>query len=95
MAHGILLQWTAPSDANASTVYNIYRGTAKGAENLNAPINPSPVAGTSYNDLNAPVGQPEFYVVEAVTNGVSSGPSIEVTATVLPYPPTGVTATAS
>jgi fibronectin type 3 domain-containing protein len=92
MAHGILLKWDPPPDANATTVYNVYRGTTKGGEVMTSPINSSPITGTSYDDPIVAIGQAEFYVVEAITNGTSSGPSIEVTATELPYAPPNVTA---
>jgi len=92
MAHGILLTWNAPPDANATTIYNVYRGTKAGGEVMATPINPSPITGTSYDDPILAVGIAEFYVVEAVTNGISSGPSIEVTAMELPYAPPNVTA---
>jgi len=60
--------------------YNIFRGTASGAEDA-APINPNPVNNTTFTDTNVEVDKTYYYVVKAVTSSlpaIESKPSNEV-----------------
>lgn len=75
----ILTLTASPSASDGSCVspcvltYNIYRGTAAGAENLATPINltPLPATTTSFTDTTAISGT-YFYVARAVeTSGTS------------------------
>ena len=76
----INLSWTAPSRIpEDGATYNVYRGTAAGAENA-TPI-ASGLTGTSYADVTATPGQPYFYVVKAVDAGGASAASNEVNST--------------
>jgi hypothetical protein len=95
MAHQCILSWVATPDAGVAGFqgYNIYRGTATGAEGA-SPINSSPVNGLTYTDSSPSVGV-DFYVVKSVVNGVVSIPSNEVTTTILPAPPTNLTVVSS
>ena len=95
-AHYVTLTWNA-SVSSGVVGYNIYRGTAPGKEGA-APINPSPVAGTTYTDNNVTAGQVYDYWVTAVAStGQESVHSSEVAVTVPfspPEPPTGLAAVA-
>ena len=85
MAHQVVLQWTASIDVPADS-YNVLRGTAAGQE-ASTPINSAPITGTTYTDSTVEPGT-WFYVVESIANGVSSVPSNEVSAVILPAAPT-------
>jgi hypothetical protein len=93
--HSVTLSWTASTSAGCLTAtpptcsafgYNIFRGTAPGAESL-TPLNSSPVTVLTFVDPITLTSNPQafFYFVEAVeTTGtitVSSVPSSEVSAT--------------
>lgn len=87
------LSWTASTDVVDG--YNVYRGTAAGAETNK--LNTTPVTATSFVDQNPPVGQ-EFYAVKSVKGGIESVFSNEVSVTVPlppPAPPTKLVATLS
>ncbi len=88
--HNVTLAWTASTDAGAS--YNVYRAAATGGPYTK--INSLPVSGTTYVDTTVAVGTAYYYVARSVLNGVESINSNEASATVLPAPPTGCTATA-
>lgn len=100
-AHSVSLTWVASLSAATcvspcTLTYNLYRGTAAGAENMAAPINSAPVAGTSFSDTNVVLGQTYFYVVQAVeTSGtlvLTSANSNEASVTFpqAPAAPTGL-----
>lgn len=104
-AHSVVLTWTASADgaANASSGYNVLRGTASGSES-STPINSSVVAvgcnSTStctYTDTSAAVaaGATLYYEVVFVVATKSSAPSNEASATVPVSAPSGLTATAN
>jgi fibronectin type 3 domain-containing protein len=84
--HTVTLNWNAVTGA---TTYNIYRGTATGAETLYA----SGVAVATYTDPTVTNGTTYFYEVTAVGTGGESAPSAEVSAQipVPPSAPTGLT----
>ncbi len=72
----VTLTWTA---SNGATSYNVYRGTAAGAES------PTPIATgiaqTSYTNTGLANGTPYFYKVAAVNAGGTSPLSNEASAT--------------
>jgi hypothetical protein len=92
-AHSVTLSWTASSSAAGCVApctfgYNVYRGTAAGAENMAAPINSTPIAALTFKDTTISLGASPvtfFYVVQAVetvgTVTLVSGNSNEVSAT--------------
>lgn len=87
MSHSVVLSWSPSTDTVDG--YNIYRGTAAGAESP-TPVNTTLVTGTTYTDSTPPVGE-SFYTVKAVANGnETSVASNEVTAVILPAPPTNL-----
>ena len=90
MSHQVSLQWTASTDAVDG--YNIYRGSAAGAENVK--LNTALVTVTTFVDTVAPLGH-DYYVVKSSVGGVESLASNEVNTTILPAPPTGLTIIAS
>lgn len=79
--HTVSLSWTASTTSGVS--YNVYRATTSGGYNYSAPLNSSPIAGTSFSDCTVTLGQTYFYVVRAVDgSGNQSGNSSEITAAV-------------
>jgi hypothetical protein len=85
----VALTWRA---SNGATSYNIYRGTASGAETQVA----TGITTTTYTDSSVTNGTPYFYEVTAVNSIGESSKSAEVTATPqlsLVAAPTGLTAT--
>jgi len=89
MAHSVSLSWTASSDTVDG--YNIYRGTAAGQETTK--VNTALVTADTFTDTTAPVGD-SFYVARSVIGGVESVNSNEVSAVILPAPPTNLAVTA-
>jgi Abnormal spindle-like microcephaly-assoc'd, ASPM-SPD-2-Hydin/Protein of unknown function (DUF1573) len=75
--HSVQLSWGASSTGGVT--YNVYRGTASGAEGT-TPINPNSISGTSFTDGNVASGTIYFYVVKAVNSGGTSTASNEVQA---------------
>jgi hypothetical protein len=100
-AHSVTLTWTASSDgvANPSLAYNVYRGSATGAE-ATTPINASPVAAgcsgatCTWTDANVTTASTYFYTLKATLNGVSSAASNEVSCTIPLAAPSGLGAVA-
>lgn len=108
--HSVTLQWNASAGSSGCSAtatppctiaYNIFRGTATGAESA-TPINSSLVSGTTYVDPITLTAQAVtyFYIVEAVevvngVTGLSSTPSNEATASFpgQAAPPSGLAAT--
>jgi predicted phage tail protein len=101
---GIVLTWKAPEKAVAGNEkprvagYNIYRTAPNQAvEELSSPINPAPVAKTTYTDVPA-YGTYQYVVTAVATTSpkIESDPSAPATAQfkdLLPPPtPTGLTA---
>ena len=90
----VTLSWAASTGAN---VYNIYRGTASGAENGNSYASTS---ATSFHDTGLTNGVTYFYTVGSQNAAGYSPWSVEVAATPgftdsPPPAPSGLTATAS
>jgi fibronectin type 3 domain-containing protein len=81
-AHDVILTWTASTTSGVAG-YNFYRGTTSRGEST-TPLNPTPIAGTTFTDSNVLAGQAYYYVVTAVAaNGTEQSPgSSEVSATV-------------
>ena len=98
MSHTVTLTWTAsadmPNPIPAGSGYNVYRGTAPGAEGA-TPINgATPVAANTYIDTTATIGVYDYYL-KTVLNGAISVASVEVSTVILPAPPTNLVAAAS
>lgn len=81
----VCLKWTA--SPTSGVTYNIFRATTSGGQNYAAPLNSTPISGTSFYDATATIGTTYFYTATAVgTGGVLSQPSAEVSAQI-PVPP--------
>lgn len=91
-AHSVTLSWVASPDGVDG--YNVYKGTNPPGNEGATPINAVLVVGTTYVDGTVQTGQKLDYVITAVKGGVESIHSNEVTATIPPAPPTGLTAVA-
>jgi hypothetical protein len=87
--HTVALSWAASTDAVQG--YNVYDAANKpGTEKSNPPLNGATlIVGTSYVATVPSPGVYEF-VVTAFENGAESVISNEVTATVLPFPPSAL-----
>lgn len=86
----VTLTWSAP--ANAAT-YNVYRGTAAGAESA-TPI-ATGIATTTYVDTAVTNGTAYFYKIAGVNVGGIGAKSGEVSATPQPPPPAPANLTAA
>ena len=86
--HTVSLVWNVDTGA---TTYNVYRGTASGAETLYA----SGLTSPAYTDQTVTNGTTYFYYVTAVGTGGESAGSPEVSAQIPtpPNPPTGLAIT--
>ncbi|MDA8197078.1 MAG: hypothetical protein M0019_07740, partial [Actinomycetota bacterium] len=74
------LSWY-PSASPTVTGYNIYEGTTQSGENLNKPINSTPITSTNYVATVNPSGN-YYFVIEAIdASSNTSSPSNEVEAT--------------
>jgi hypothetical protein len=91
MAHQATLTWTASTDAVAG--YNVYRSTNPPGNEGATPINAALVTGTTYVDTPLIPGL-YGYTVTSVEGGVESVHTAEVTARILPAPPTNVSVSA-
>ncbi|MGO8672052.1 MAG: fibronectin type III domain-containing protein, partial [Capsulimonadaceae bacterium] len=88
----VALAWTASTGA---TTYNLYRGTATGAEAATAIV--TGITGTTYTNMSLTNGTTYFFKVAAVNGGGTSPQSNEASATPeppIPSTPAGLTATA-
>jgi len=86
----VTLTWTPTAGASS---YNVYQSTVSGSEG-STPVNTGITTGNvQISGLTG--GRKYFFTVSAVYNGVESGQSPEVTATVLAATPTGLKATAN
>jgi subtilase family serine protease len=81
----INLSWTASPNA---TGYDIYEGTASGAE-AGSPVQTA-ISGTTATVTGLQAGQTYYFYVTAVTASGQSLPSNEANATLVPAAPTGV-----
>lgn len=90
----INLSWTAPSDTNGLTSYQIFSGTTPTGLTK---IITLPSTDTTYSNRGLSPATMYFYGVEAVESGINSAMSSLANATTLPAPdpPSGLTATAS
>ena len=86
MSHTVTLNWVASPDIPADT-YDVYRGSAAGAETTL--LNSTPISVTTYVDTNPPAGQ-SFYVVKSVQGSLISVPSNEISVQVPLQPPTNL-----
>ena len=84
--HYMLLTFTSPSDAIATTTYNFYRGNAPGGEGTTPVVTGLPNAPWQDNTADV-VGQQYCYKMTATTGGVESAQSNESCATILPFAP--------
>lgn len=90
MSHNVNLSWTASADASSG--YNVYRGTAAGQETTL--LTATPITATTYDDTTETAGI-WFYAVKSVVNGVESGPSNEVSVSLRPAAPTALVVVSS
>jgi fibronectin type 3 domain-containing protein len=84
--YNVALAWNAP---NGATSFTIYRSTSSGAGYSSL----GSQAGTAFTDSTAPSGGTYYYVVTATNAGGTSANSNEASATILPSPVAGLTAT--
>lgn len=86
--HQVALSW---NDATSGVTFNLYRGTAQGAETLYAAGQP----GANFVDTNVVGGTTYWYYVTAVLSGDESAGSNEVSAAIPnnPPPPSGLVVT--
>jgi len=103
-SHSVTLNWTAsvvPAGQPPITFYQVWRGTAAGAETFLANAGATNgVPNITYTDTAVVNGTTYFYVVYSLNSvGPSATPSNEVTVTipatvpVVPIPPTNLTGT--
>jgi hypothetical protein len=80
--HDVILSWTSSTTAGVVGYY-VYRGTISEGES-EAPLNSTPISGTTFADANVTAGATYYYVVTAVAADdiTQSGDSNEVRATV-------------
>jgi fibronectin type 3 domain-containing protein len=83
----ISLKW---SPSNGATSYNVYRATSPGGEG-STPYRMG-LTGTSFIDAALPSGATFYYQVTAINVRGESAKSNEISATLIPAAPTGVTA---
>jgi hypothetical protein len=91
ITHQAQLTWTAPSDANANSAYNVYRANAtcpsSGIGTLTwTKLTATPQTALTYTDLTVTPGSWCYYVTQ--TQGTAeSGPSNTAGGNVLPSSP--------
>lgn len=83
----VKLTWVASTDAVDG--YNIYRSVTAGTETTK--LNSALVVGTTFTDT-APLAGKNFYVAKSSLGGVESLSSNEISAVLLPAPPTQLVA---
>lgn len=93
-AHSVALSCTLPSDWTVNSGINFYRGSTAGGQTT-TPINAAPATTCALTDSNVQAGQTYYYTAIQVVGALQSGPSSEAKATVVPYPPSGLTAVAN
>jgi hypothetical protein len=77
--HTVALNWQASSSTGVT--YNVYRASSSGGYNYTAPLNTTPITGTSFSDCTLTLGQTYYYVIRAVdSSGNQSVSSSEITA---------------
>src|SRR5208337_369101 len=86
--HSVTLTWNLPTDAVASSTYNVYRASGacpvSGLGTLTwAKINTAWIAALTYSDSGVPVGSYCYYATQ-VQNGTESLPSNTAPALVRP-----------
>jgi hypothetical protein len=80
--HDVILSWT-PSTTPAVSGYNVFRGATSDGVSA-APLNSTPIMGTTYTDANVTAGATYYYVVTVVASDdvTQSADSNETSATV-------------
>jgi len=83
--HDVILSWTA-SVTTGVTGYNVFRGTTSGGESA-TPLNPTPIAGTTYVDGTVTAGATYYYVVTTVaSNDVTQSSDSQEAKAAVPSP---------
>jgi len=77
--NSVQLSWTPSTTSGVS--YDIFRANTSGGYG-STPLNPSPIAATTYVDTSVVSGQTYFYVATAVDGAGSSADSNEVSVTI-------------
>lgn len=74
-ANAVTLSWSAPTTGSSPvTAYDIYQGTASGAETLLAPV---PSLGGSYPITQVTPGVVYYYYMNSIGGGLNSAPTSE------------------
>jgi hypothetical protein len=87
--HSVVLTWNAPSDAIASSTYNIYKGAGLCSTNPTmVQVNTTPIAALTYTDPE-PVGAYCYSATQA-QNGAESAQEVPIVVKVVPNAPSGL-----
>ena len=92
--HYVTLTWTAPTDVQPSSTYNIYRadGTCTGTPTYKK-INAVPITALTYGDTAVTAGAAYCYVATHVLSGAESAYSNSAQAIIPVSPPATLTIT--
>lgn len=98
-SHSVTLSWTVSTDDTTTScaspntcLQNVYRATGACSSSSTFSVVSSPLStANSFVDSNVSVGQTYCYQVTFVINGFESAPSNQVSAVILPSPPSGLT----
>ena len=92
----VSLAWTSSVTPNVG--YNVYRAAglcgSQASPAAFTKLNANPVADVTYSDANVAVGNYCYYIT-ATASGIESAPSNNVSGTVAPLPPSGLTVNVS
>jgi hypothetical protein len=80
--HTVALSWGASTTSGVA--YNVYRATTSGGYNYSAPLNSTPISGTSFTDCTIGLGQTYYYVIRAVDSSGNQSVNSSETAVTVP-----------